>query len=163
MSTLNKQLQERIGGLIGKDYFKLEKGQKIKVKDLGGWEFSDFWINNKAPIHFESSGYYIVRHGMTWSGFESEKKCIYQYSNGKKEENKDIEIIGTEPTLNDLLMALNKNNSSEFIDFCENLWRTNLKELIDCNAYPELTHYDLSLSLFNQTDETKLAVLKLLK
>lgn len=90
----------------------LKKGCLISIKDWGTGEYSDHWRNGKAPIHHESSGYYVIKHGVGWDGRYVESKCIYEYSDGNKQENKDVEIIGREIRLTDIMKVIHDKKSS---------------------------------------------------
>lgn len=87
----------------------LKRGCFIKIEDFGIGEFSDHWINGKSPIHHETGGYYVIKHGMGWDGYYCDKKCIYTISDGVKQENKDVEILGRTIGIADVLLAINKN------------------------------------------------------
>lgn len=93
---------------------KLSKGCRIKIKDFGTGEFSDHWINGKAPIHHEDSGYLVIKHGMGWNGRYADFHTVYEYSDGKKVYNKDVEILGHPIHLEHVLRAIAKSNVSGF-------------------------------------------------
>lgn len=64
-----------------------------------------------------------------------------------------IKILGTPPTLADLLLAI---QTKKYIDHSNNLSTLTLTYINDI-------HYDLSRPLFHQSEETLLALIKILK
>lgn len=132
--NLNKQLQQKIGELIGKDYFKLEFGSKILLDDKYVRPIYQIEYTDEDDIYrvlSESSSVGMLQ----WTMF------------------KDFEILGTEPTLNDVFIAIIKNNPN---------YKSNAFYFKGNDGYFEYgTHYDLTKSIFNQTDEVKQALLEL--
>lgn len=136
------------------------EGCKIKVMDFGTGEYSGHWTNAKAPIHHESSGYYVQRHGMGWDGHYSEAHCVYEYHDGKKKENPDVEILGRPIRLADVLLAIKKTDRAisvyedgMFIDHSKNEMAMNTR------FYWNL----LKDRLEDQSDETLTFLAELLK
>lgn len=129
---MNKQLQTRIGELLKKDYFKLEFGCVIIGKDG------------------KDLGVYLYRH--ITGKYYSYNKDIDEAFWFNPDEGK---ILGTEPTLQDVLLAI--KDTFDEIGFIEN------SKLGFYNAtYGIEIKYDLTKSLFNQTDEVKQQLLELM-
>ncbi len=130
MNNTNKKLQTLIGSIIGKDYFKLEFGCNVIVEGIAndnpGCEH-DIVVDNRIKNNLVRLGY-----------FGDVPIC-------------DIEIIGQEPTLNDVLLAIpeEKQIVIRYIEMYARHW------IIDI--------YDLTKSLFNQSEETKVALINLLE
>ena len=149
MKNLNKQLQERIGELIGKDYFKLEFGCKY----LDKIDNAIYTIIERYDLYDDIS----VGKNEVWSIPNYRKGYVADFRLNNEEL---FEIIGTEPTLNDLLMALDK----EDIQYL--LYNNGIDIFIedDDGLLPkERIKFNISLSLFNQTEETKQKLIELLK
>lgn len=166
--NLQKELQNRIGELIGKDYFKLEDGVKVQMERYSSWtnEGSDTEYSNEPDI-FETG---IFLNGEVLGNRNGDLCCmdleekdfkngVYQYGvdeNGdiSVEEYEKVEIIGQEPSLNDVLMAIDFN-SIDKIRISSNAMRIK-KGIIDIL-------YWLDKSLFQQSEETLQAIYNLLK
>lgn len=71
-------------------------------------------------------------------------------------------VLGTPPTLEHLLIAIRAKEDQAFIDFCENIWRTNLEINKQMGAYEDLLQYDLTKPPLNQTLEVQKQLLTLL-
>lgn len=136
---MNKQLQIAIGKLIGKDYFKLEFGCKFKTKNRM-LEYGTHGITISDDISLldcEKNKHREIKTSMIFFNKE------------------DFEILGTEPPLQDVLLSL--GDMWDEIGFTEN------SELGFYNAtYGTKFEYDLTKSLFNQTDEVKQKLLELM-
>lgn len=134
---INKQLQTVIGNLIGKDYFKLEFGVGIKL--LEGSNLIDIFIGHSV---------------------ENFPYCFYRKSvNSIINTNYYYEILGQEPTLNDVLLAIEKTGVGIYVITTQG----HICELTSSRPEDILFKIDLEKSIFNQSDETKLAIIKLLE
>jgi len=127
---MNKQLQIAIGKLIGKDYFKLEFGCLLQYK-------------NDEP-------YILLKE------IDAHNVLIYYKKTENIEEmsNDELEILGTEPTLQDVLLAIPKCTEI-YLDLKEGL-------IFEIGLGRGRIYYDLNLSVFNQTDEVKQQLLELM-
>ena len=129
---MNKQLQIAIGKLIGKDYFKLEFGCEV--------------IRGTEPD--EPNNVIIGQY------YECERNEVFNPYN-KDDSGHLIEIIGTEPTLQDVLLAVDSLGGSN----CS--LKVHTKVITLWNSKNDV-NYDLTKSLFNQTDEVKQQLLELM-
>jgi hypothetical protein len=125
----NKQLQLVISKAIGKDYFKLELGQRIQISEDGAY---DIFIKQNQD------GYYLATTGQWYR---------------PTSETKPLKILGTEPTLADVLLAIDKSNIKGSIDFHGN---------IGILPFRGHTDYDLTKSLFQQSPEVKEFIINIL-
>lgn len=143
MNNLNKELQQKIGELIGKDYFKLEFGMEILLKDKGTFM-------NENICLFE------------YKDLEGTLHCRDKETMGywQIESHRGFEILGQEPTLNDVLLAIGKKGLDIFIDTDGYLWirRKDTWHLVTLTS----KHIDLEKSIFNQTDKVKQQLLDLI-
>ena len=128
--NLNKQLQEKIGSLIGKDYFKLEFGQ---------------------PVIHRGELFTYIESGMAGKYTIYNTRCNAIFVNPL-----EVEPIGTEPTLQDLLLAMFKNGKSYNISQFGEIFE------IKNGERNYLFILNLKKSLFQQSDEVKLAIIQLL-
>lgn len=141
---MNKQLQQRIGQLIGKDYFKLEFGCKVITVD-----------EENEPVK-EEEVFFVQKtdedDGDIWADVIANRIDIF----GKRfkvylEERYINEILGTEPTLQDVLLAVKDTAIVRLYSEGLTLEYGGTKIM-----------YDLTKSLFNQTDEVKQQLLELM-
>lgn len=135
---MNKQLQIAIGKLIGKDYFKLEFGCEV----IRGTEPNE---PDKVII-----GQY----------YECERNEVFNPYN-KDDTGHLIEILGSEPTLQDVLLAIEKEWNFGLSCFDGELSILLRDDSIDYDNRKDI-YYNLNLSLFNQTDEVKQQLLELM-
>lgn len=130
---LNKALQQKIGELIGKDYFKLEFGCKYLN------------LHNQIETFINNAG--MNKH-----------RCISEDNQFDETLNIFIkEIIGQEPTLNDILLAMEKSKISyELSIYHNNFYIEDPK-----NDFEDIV-IDLEKSIFNQSEEVKQQLLYLI-
>lgn len=136
---INKQLQTVIGKLIKKDYFKLEFGTIVFIDGIRYKVLDDFIHLAKFPSTFE-----VVED-------------VVNISLDDLMEN--VEILGQEPTLNDVLLAIEKTGVGIYVITTQG----HICELTSSRPEDILFKIDLEKSIFNQSDETKLAIIKLLE
>lgn len=146
MENINKQLQTVIGNLIGKDYFKLEFGCETS--------------RGMITAVFESNGdygYALIPYTTSWNGMNGE-------ATAKRYSKENLgEILGQEPTLNDVLLAIETKVSEYEIMIFGELLHIGWYEKPNKKGYYDKLYINLSKSIFNQSDETKLAIIKLLE
>lgn len=177
MQNLNKQLQIAIGNAISKDYFKLEDGVKVQLELYSSWtnEGSDTEYSSEPEI-FETG---IILNGevlgnkngnLTDMNLEEKdfKNGVYTYGvdeNGgiSVEEYEKVEILGQEPTFQDLLLAIGK------IQYLTMAMKDDvtlvLRQYIgkwSPEQWQNFIEIDLTKSLFNQTPECKSSILSML-
>ena len=133
---MNKQLQIAIGKLIGKDYFKLEFGCEV--------------IRGTEPD--EPNNVIIGQY------YECERNEVFNPYN-KDDSGHLIEIIGTEPTLQDVLLAIGEIWNFG-LSYCQGELSILFEEDNDENI--KSIYYNLNLSVFNQTDKVKQQLLELM-
>lgn len=147
---INKQLQTVIGNLIGKDYFKLKIGEYIYVEDKDG-EFS----YREPEKHLIKGFMYPEWNDIVPSFIET---CCGTYKPTSRNDGywgNDMKLggwdyYGQEPTLNDVLLAIGDKNVE-----VGGMWIPRKIHILNI--------YDLKKSLFSQSKETKLAIIKLLE
>ena len=150
----NKQLQNLIGIAIGNDYFTLEFGCKIKryVGLVDTFIKLESFLDGGFVIHLLKADGNPLSYGLTRDEFE------------------DIIILGTEPTLADVLLAIKKTheNSIGFFMNQYGMFYQMVEEYQNPDSLdPILVKYksisfNLEKGLFNQSDEIKKFIIKLL-
>ncbi len=169
--TIYEKIRERLNELIP-SRLKLKVGCEFEVIDEGVWHFSGHWTNPKSPIRYENEGYMLVKHGMGWSGHECETKEVYTVSDGNDVQNENIKVLGTPPTLQEVLLALAKTPHIYDVEVevctagytnkpirCEIVARWDTSE----NGVPTRILYDLTKDLKDQSEETLQSILRLLE
>lgn len=170
----NKKLQKLIGNAIGKDYFKLEWGCKVANKgDEELKEIGMFVMTSPVIATSETDYKYAERDGLhLWLYEVKESPQVFTLENF----NKWYKIIGQEPTLNDVLLAIYQKTRVEL----DNNARANFLEIskeCQCYCHDELASYctkceneshihiayNLPKSLFNQEESVKVAIINLLE
>lgn len=145
----NKKLQNLIGKIIGKDYFKLEFGCKVKVL-------------NKASDYYSGREFIVTD---TEDAYGHITVIVPNYSTIGLLKS-DVEIIGQEPTLNDVLLAIEKSNIRKKGCIDLSIEDDNYLEVF-CDGNYEfetlLVRIGLSKSIFNQEEEVKVAIINLLE
>lgn len=135
----NKKIQELIGSIIGKDYFKLEWGCKV-IDDYGEA------VLNKS---YKKMG----GDNDLYEGKNSKGNTVITHIK---------EIIGFEPTLNDVLLAIGMKRTV-YLKTLGEYTRLAIDEEDDKNDDFNLQYIDLTKSIFNQSEETKVALINLLE
>lgn len=133
---LNKQLQNKIGSIIGKDYFKLEFGTEVVIEGQHYRVLDDFiHLAKISPMY---------------------KTCEEVVNIDLDDLIDTAEILGQEPTLNDVLLAIQEKISA--------LQPTHIKNLVCIwTKKAEPIYIDLEKSIFNQSEEVKVALINLLE
>ena len=144
----NKKLQNLIGAILKKDYFKLEFGQKIKQK-YSVKEYTEVICD--ITTNSEGQKYIYTTHGAT-----ADKIYLERYS---PQDNYIIEILGQEPTLNDVLLAFGDRQGRVRLDTSG--W-IEIMNNID-NNFIRVCKINLEKSIFKQEEETKSKIINLLE
>lgn len=143
--NIQKELQLLIGSLIGKDYFKLEFGCEVNRHCNHREVIVGMFNDIIALVRMNENGAYLP--------FEVPKDTMFT----NIPPVTPWEIIGQEPSLNDVLMAI----SCKFgYNFKVTIFQDNKIEIEESGVF---VRYDLSKSLFNQSEETLQAIYNLLK
>jgi hypothetical protein len=176
MENINKQLQTVIGNLIGKDYLKLEFGCKVIKSYFTEVNYEVLGYEDKEDVILWQETYYDTGKGYKTSLPDGIQNVRLLKHNGNificdKEKFSILkelgiqnptfikEIIGQEPTLNDLLLAIEKTGVGIYVITTQG----HICELTSSRPEDILFKIDLEKSIFNQSDETKLAIIKLLE
>lgn len=172
-STKIKALKDIYGKcLLEKDYQELEEDIIIDYKDLVPdiiettiSDGTNFVINKQDKIFKTFSLCSNVSYGEIYSVSEEEKKHS-RIINERNTLFEDIawsniyfikEIIGHPPTLQDILLAMRDKLSNDTYNYEASL-------LLDINCdYINNKYYDLNKNVADQTDETLLEIIELLK
>lgn len=128
MSDIDRRLRDKLSEILQKDYCKLEFGCKFNVFGL-------------ERIVLEKRGDEI-------SNFLN--GVVFTNSEERIKSSPNIEIIGAEPTLNDIfsaMMIINGGGLTHKDDWGISVGNYDVAKLLD--------RYDLSKSLYNQTQEAK--------
>lgn len=142
IKNINKQLQIVIGKILNKDYFKLEFGCKVEywVKRYVGRGYSNVYYHGEVLRLLTGGSIEVFVNKLKKPHIIKPSDILHNF-----------EILGQEPTLNDVLLAIKENNG-----VYAGKWET----LLYGNGK---IFYELKKSLFNQSEETKLAIIKLLE
>jgi len=145
----NKQLQTLIGAILKKDYFKLEFGCKFRaIKEIVDGAGYGIVISDEVSL-------------MNSKGGHSEVKTSFIFF----EKDKLFEILGQEPTLNDVLLAIEIKTKDIPLDLHTRIGNKSLDiEMWDYEPNQCLVKdYDLEKSIFNQEESVKVAIINLLE